>query len=58
LKEASGSISSSLVTAAALCAVCQKQFVLTSKEVDNSAVHSNGPRSNSKMPIRLLCYRK
>ncbi|XP_022172907.1 zinc finger protein-like 1 isoform X1 [Myzus persicae] len=56
LKEASGSISSSSVTAAALCAVCQKQFVLSSKEVDNSTVHFNGARSNTKIPIRLLCY--
>ncbi|XP_026816361.1 zinc finger protein-like 1 [Rhopalosiphum maidis] len=56
LKEASGGISSSSATAAALCAVCQKQFVLTSKEVDSSTVHFNGSRSNTKTPIRLLCY--
>jgi len=58
LKEASGGISSSSATAAALCAVCQKQFVLTSKEIDSSTVHFNGSRSNTKTPIRLLCYRK
>ncbi|CAH1731618.1 unnamed protein product [Aphis gossypii] len=56
LKEASGGTSSSSATAAALCAVCQKQFVLTSKEFDSSTVHFNGSRSNTKTPIRLLCY--
>ncbi|XP_025198372.1 zinc finger protein-like 1 homolog [Melanaphis sacchari] len=56
LKEASGGISSSTATAAALCAICQKQFVLTSKEVDSSAVNFNNSRSNTKAPLRLLCY--
>lgn len=54
LKEASGSVSSSSISASALCAVCQKQFTLTPKEIENLSANFN----DSKTAIRLLCYRK
>lgn len=47
-------MSSSSISASALCAVCQKQFISTPKEIENSTAHIN----DSKTAIRLLCYRK